>query len=79
MISYRLFPGVCSLNANVVEHSVCSIFIGEWVWSVTSVEKVGYITIQNFSRNILHILNRSHTSYLLAYEDGTECSETLAI
>jgi hypothetical protein len=25
-----------------------------------------------------NILNPSYTSYLLAYEDGTECSETLA-
>jgi hypothetical protein len=31
-----------------------------------------------FSHTIPHILNRSHTLYLLAYEDGTECSETLA-
>jgi hypothetical protein len=27
MFSSGLFPGVCSLNANVSEHSVCSIFI----------------------------------------------------
>jgi hypothetical protein len=32
---------------------------------------------QNFSRTIPHIVNRTHTSYLLAYENGTECSETL--
>jgi hypothetical protein len=29
MFSFRLFPGVCSLNANVSEHPVCTIFIGE--------------------------------------------------
>jgi hypothetical protein len=28
--SFGLFPDDCSLNANVSEHSVCSIFIGEW-------------------------------------------------
>jgi hypothetical protein len=28
MLSSGLFPGVCSLNANVSEHSVCSILIG---------------------------------------------------
>jgi hypothetical protein len=28
-LSSGLFPGVCSLNANVSEHSVCSILIGE--------------------------------------------------
>jgi hypothetical protein len=39
MFSFGLFPGVCSLNANVSEHSVCSIFIGESVRSVTAVEK----------------------------------------
>jgi hypothetical protein len=38
----------------------------------------GYFSSQTFSRTIPHILNRSHTSYLLAYEDGTECSETFA-
>jgi hypothetical protein len=31
MLSSGLFPGVCSLNANVSEHSVCSTFIGESV------------------------------------------------
>jgi hypothetical protein len=30
MLSSELFPGVCSLNANVLEHCVCSMFIGEW-------------------------------------------------
>jgi hypothetical protein len=29
MLSSGLFPGACNLNANVSEHSVCSIFIGE--------------------------------------------------
>jgi hypothetical protein len=29
MLSFGLFPGVCSLNANVSEHSVRSIFMGE--------------------------------------------------
>jgi hypothetical protein len=38
------------LNIDVSEHSVCSIFIGEYVWST-----------------------------LLAYEDGTERSETSAL
>jgi hypothetical protein len=28
MLSSGLFPSVCSLNANVSEHCVCSIFIG---------------------------------------------------
>jgi hypothetical protein len=27
ILSFGLFPGVCSLNANVSEHSVCSIFV----------------------------------------------------
>jgi hypothetical protein len=39
----------------------------------------GYFSSQTFSRIIPHILNRSHTSHLLAYEDGMECSETLAL
>jgi hypothetical protein len=29
MLPSGLFTGVCSLNANVSEHTVCSIFIGE--------------------------------------------------
>jgi hypothetical protein len=29
MFSFGLFPGICSLNADVLEHSVHSIFIGE--------------------------------------------------
>jgi hypothetical protein len=29
IFAFGLFPGVCSLNANVSEHSVRSIFIGE--------------------------------------------------
>jgi hypothetical protein len=45
------------LIANVSEHSVCSIFIGEWVRSVTAGE--------NF-------LNCCHTSNPLAFEDGTD-------
>jgi hypothetical protein len=31
MLSSGLFPGVCRLNANVSEHSVWSIFIGEYI------------------------------------------------
>jgi hypothetical protein len=27
----RWFIGVCSLNANLTEHSVCSSFIGRWI------------------------------------------------
>jgi hypothetical protein len=42
MLSSELFPGVCSLKANVSEHPVCSIFIGELVWSVTRVENVEF-------------------------------------
>jgi hypothetical protein len=30
MLSSGLFPDVCSLNANVSEHFVCSIFIGRY-------------------------------------------------
>jgi hypothetical protein len=33
MFAFGLFPGVCSLHANISEHSVCSIFIGEYVRS----------------------------------------------
>jgi hypothetical protein len=33
MFAFGLFPGVCSLNASVSEHPVCSIFIGEYVRS----------------------------------------------
>jgi hypothetical protein len=32
----------------------------------------GYFSSQTFSRTIPHFLNRSHTSYLLACEDGTD-------
>jgi hypothetical protein len=32
MLSSGRFTGVCSLSADVSEHSVCSIFIGVWVW-----------------------------------------------
>jgi hypothetical protein len=40
MFSFGLFPGVWSLNANVSEeHTLCSIFIGESVRSMTAVEK----------------------------------------
>jgi hypothetical protein len=28
---FHVFPGVCSLNANVSENSVCSIYIGEYL------------------------------------------------
>jgi hypothetical protein len=35
MFSFGLFSGVWSLIANVSEHSVCSIFIGEWVRSTS--------------------------------------------
>jgi hypothetical protein len=52
MFSFGLFPGVCSLNANVSEHCVCSIFIGESVWSVTAVEKVGYSGWKGLARKI---------------------------
>jgi hypothetical protein len=33
IFAFGLFPGVCSLNANVSEHFVRSIFIGEYVRS----------------------------------------------
>jgi hypothetical protein len=33
MFAFGLFLGVCSLNANVSEYSVRSIFIGEYVRS----------------------------------------------
>jgi hypothetical protein len=52
IFSSWLFPGVCSLNVNVSEHPVCSIFIGEWVWSVTAVKKVGYSTWIGLARKI---------------------------
>jgi hypothetical protein len=35
MFSFGLFFGVWSLIANVLEHSVCSIFIGKWVRSTS--------------------------------------------
>jgi hypothetical protein len=38
----------------------------------------GYFSSQTFPRTVPHIVNRSHTSYLPAYEDGTVCSETSA-
>jgi hypothetical protein len=44
MLSSGGFPGVCVLNANVSKHSICSIFIGELVRSVTAVENAGYYT-----------------------------------
>jgi hypothetical protein len=52
MLSSGLFTGVCSLNTNVSEHFVCSIFIGEWVCSVTAVENVGYCTWKGLARKI---------------------------
>jgi hypothetical protein len=33
-VIFGLFPGVWCLIADVSEHRVCSIFIGEWIWSV---------------------------------------------
>jgi hypothetical protein len=41
VLSSGLFTSVSNLNANVAEHCVCSIFIGEWVWSVTGLDRVG--------------------------------------
>jgi hypothetical protein len=32
MFSFGIFSGVWSLVANILDHFVCSIFIGEWVW-----------------------------------------------
>jgi hypothetical protein len=29
MLFWGLFPGICGLNANVSEYSVCSTFFGE--------------------------------------------------
>jgi hypothetical protein len=52
MLSSGLFYGVCSLNANVSQHSVCSISIGEWVWSVTAVENVRYYMGKGLARKI---------------------------
>jgi hypothetical protein len=37
MFSFGLFSSVWSLIANISEHSDRSIFIGEWVQSVTAV------------------------------------------
>jgi hypothetical protein len=37
MFSFGMFSGVWSLVANVSERSICSIFIGDWVRSVTVV------------------------------------------
>jgi hypothetical protein len=43
MLSSGLLTSVCSLNANISEHSVCSIFTGGKVRNVTGVENVGYL------------------------------------
>jgi hypothetical protein len=45
MLSSGLFPGVCSLNANVSEHCVCSIFIPThvWRWNRQSVPKLWHL------------------------------------
>jgi hypothetical protein len=73
MLSSGLFPGVCSLNV-VSEHSVCSNFIIEWVPVLSTCSHPNYSTRSSqaiFKAETFHFLNRSHTSYLLAYEDGT--------
>jgi hypothetical protein len=44
MLSAGLFPGVCSLSADVSEHCLFHLH-RQWVGSVTAVEKVVYIYI----------------------------------
>jgi hypothetical protein len=34
MLSSGWLTDICSLSPNVLEHYVCSIFTGEWVWGV---------------------------------------------
>ena len=52
--------------------------VGVFIW-----EKFGFRLAQAIFKTKLflyqypNILNASHSSYLPAYEDGTECSETL--
>jgi hypothetical protein len=45
-------PASVVLSANILEHTVCSIFTGEWVWSVTGVEDV--VSIFRYSFVCLH-------------------------
>jgi len=58
-------------------NTVCSIFIGRWVWRMTGVEKCwGNLYGEMFGSKTF--LNPSHSPYPPAYEDGTVCSETSA-
>jgi hypothetical protein len=42
MFSFGLFPDVCILNTNFSEHSVCSIFVGGSVRSVSHFVRLAY-------------------------------------
>jgi hypothetical protein len=59
MLSSGLFPGICSLNANLLEHCVCSIFIGTqpqshfiptclWRWNRHSVPKRWHLNYRHW-------------------------------
>jgi hypothetical protein len=48
MLSSALFTSVCNFSANVLEHSVCSVFIGDipthlWRWNRRSVPKCWHL------------------------------------
>jgi hypothetical protein len=46
MLSSGWFTGVCSLNANISEHSFCSIFLGLWRWNRQCVPKCWHINFR---------------------------------
>jgi hypothetical protein len=48
MLSSGLFSGICSLDSNVVEHCVCSIFIGKWIWSADCSWECGVLYMKSF-------------------------------
>jgi hypothetical protein len=46
MFSFGMFSSIRSLDANILEHSVCSIFIGECVQSVAVVLNTWFRTTE---------------------------------
>jgi hypothetical protein len=80
------FPSVYSLNADVSDRCVCSIFMGEWVWSVTAVGSVGYCTWKGLARKIAWAPRKevggvgagTHINYLLLIGSGYFLSQTFS-
>jgi hypothetical protein len=74
MLSFGWIAGFCSLNSDVSEHCVFSIFIagGYEVWLVIFLKGSGYFSSQTFPHINTNIPNRGHTLYPPAYVDGTD-------